>query len=121
MDYKIGSIIGGVAIGVVISVLLLLKQKHDKGVYSQVTYENLIAFAETCKRTFSIIVKSRVVCEKLDGGLYRITQIMLSDKGVAVRSGSGEIAGRIIKCRKVDEKIHALCNRNYPAEFDFCV
>ena len=110
----------GVIAGVCVSTGYLLRRRRARSIYCCVTYENLIEFSKTCKRTFPQIVKCRVVCELLEEGVYRVTQIMLDDRCGAVRSKT-DIVGRIIKCRSVDDKILALCGTHIPGEFDFVV
>lgn len=96
---------------------------RDGGVSSvrELTYSDLIAFADKCKSQISTVVKCRVACELLDNGTYRVTQLMLNNQAVAIRSDAGDVVGRIVICKEIDDKIRVLCGNNFPSDFDFGV
>lgn len=89
--------------------------------FQKITYSDLIKFANKCKSRVPGIVKCRVVCEILDDGTFRITQLMLNEKLIAIKTNSGDIVGRIVTCREIDDKIRTLSGSNFPADFDFGV
>ncbi len=126
MDLKTISVLVGVVAGVVVaatsfSLVKRFRSRDPQKVWDEVTYSNLISFANICKGKFSEIVKSKVICDKQKDGLYQVTQIMLDKNMTAVRSLGGDIVGRIFKCKKLDEKIIVLCRNEILGDFDFVV
>ena len=115
----IGIGIGAIAGGCV-SARYFWRRRHANAIYRIVTYDNLLKFSETCKSRCPQIVKSRCVCELLEDGLYRVTQIMLDNQLIAVRS-KDDVVGRIVMCRAIDDKVRVLCGNHFPGEFDFTV
>lgn len=113
----------GVVAGIACGAYLVAKLKKRNGVrlYKYVSYENLMAFAQTCKRQYTNAVKSRVVCEMVDGGVLRITQLILDETLTAIKSSKGDVVGRIFMCKQVDSKIANRCNNKYPADFDMTI
>lgn len=120
--FKVAAAVGALA-GAVGGTAICLKRRKSDGerTWKHVSYENLIAFAQTCQRQFPNAVMSRVLCEKMEDGTYRITQLILDEKLTAIRSPKGDIVGRIFKCRQIDDKIANRCDGAYPADFDMTI
>ena len=113
----------GVAAGAAIGLFMAAKRRkaHAGKAYALVTYENLLSFAQTCKGQYPQAIKSRVACEKMDDGKYRITQLILDDRLTAIKSEGGDVVGRIFLCRKLDDKIANRCGNTFPADFDMTI
>ncbi len=117
--FKIAAAVGALAGAFGGTAMYLKRRKSDEEkTWKQVSYENLIAFAQTCQRQFPNAVMSHIVCEKMEDGTYWITQLILDETLTAIRSSKGDVVGRIFKCRQIDDKIANRCDGEYPADFD---
>lgn len=113
-----GAVIG-IAVGGVCFYKKLKATRARRDVFAKLTYSDLVAFADKCKAKVSGIVKCRVACEHMEDGLYRVTQLMLDSNLCAIKTSSGDVVGRIIKCQDLDDKIKVLCQDKFPSDFDF--
>lgn len=112
----------GAALGLVTAGYFLVRKiRNSERTYKEISYENLIAFADTCKASCPSIVKTRIVCERLNNSLYRISQLMLDGTGTAIKDGNMDFVGRIFRCRKIDNEVHTLAHGKFPASFDLTV
>ena len=111
----------GAGVGVSCALWKIISRKKEIKVLQEVTYKDLTDFADKCKGRFTDIIKSRVACEKLDNGLFRVTQLMLDNKLTAVRTEKGDVIGRIVTCKTLDDKVLVLCGNKFPSDFDFGV
>lgn len=122
MGVKIAAAIGVVAGAIGGAGMYFRRRKNgEERLWKQVSYENLIAFAQTCQRRFPQAIRSRIVCEKMEDGTYRIAQLILDETMTAIKSAKGDVVGRIFRCRQIDDKIANRCDGKYPADFDMTI